>query len=393
MVDRSGQLKLLDLGLSRFREERPTDQNLTTSGVLMGTSNYISPEQCSDSHDVDIRADLYSLGCTLYELLCGHAPFDTPQYATNVMKVLAHLQAAPRPIGEIRTGLPAALAGIVHRLLAKKTEDRFRTPAEVMAALEPFVEGSDIAGLYREIVRIPRDKHDLTLRAKRGTWPIVLAPRPDDLVLLAVEAPNTTVEGLVLIHAAPPESPRSCVGIYSGSVRLRSSLIYMDDGREALLVRSDAQAHVDDCVILAKLSLEGRTLLRNSLLLGHHGRPNRSTVSTANLYCPCEIRGCTVIGTCELWQSPSLITDSNIDCIVRGTSEDRIEYCNLYPTAFSSSSAKPGKGCLGGSPIPGSDHSGLSIATGQSLPDNCLGWRRYRMPIYPSNRRTLPEGV
>ena len=79
------------------------------------------------------------------------------------MKVLAHLQAAPRPIGEIREGLPAALAGIVHRLLAKKTEDRFRTPAEVMAALEPFVEGSDIAGLYREIVRIPRDKHDLTL--------------------------------------------------------------------------------------------------------------------------------------------------------------------------------------------------------------------------------------
>ena len=66
MVDRSGQLKLLDLGLSRFREERPTDQNLTMTGVLMGTCNYISPEQCSDSHDVDIRADLYSLGCTLY---------------------------------------------------------------------------------------------------------------------------------------------------------------------------------------------------------------------------------------------------------------------------------------------------------------------------------------
>ena len=125
MVDRSGQLKLLDLGLSRFREERPTDQNLTMTGVLMGTCNYISPEQCSDSHDVDIRADLYSLGCTLYELLCGHAPFATPEYPTSVKKVLAHLQAAPRPIGEIRTDLPAVLAGIVHRLLAKKAEDRY----------------------------------------------------------------------------------------------------------------------------------------------------------------------------------------------------------------------------------------------------------------------------
>ena len=78
--------------------------------------------------------------------------------------MLAHLQAAPRPIGEIRTDLPAVLAGIVHRLLAKKAEDRYSAPAEVRSALAPFAAGSDIAGLIQRMAAVPQ----ATAAAARG---------------------------------------------------------------------------------------------------------------------------------------------------------------------------------------------------------------------------------
>src|SRR5207253_105655 len=109
---------------------------LTQIGIVMGTPDYIAPEQATDSHLADIRADIYSLGCTLYHLLAGHAPF--PE-GNAVQKVKAHLESTPRPLKDLRPDLPVELIRVIERMMAKDPARRFQTPAEVAAALAPFL--------------------------------------------------------------------------------------------------------------------------------------------------------------------------------------------------------------------------------------------------------------
>ena len=91
MLTTQGHVKLLDLGLALLRGGHREDE-LTASGQTMGTADYMAPEQATDSHHVDIRADIYSLGCTLYSLLAGHAPFSGPEYKGRLDKMSALLQ-------------------------------------------------------------------------------------------------------------------------------------------------------------------------------------------------------------------------------------------------------------------------------------------------------------
>lgn len=135
MLDADGQVKLLDLGLSLLRAESEESTALTVSGTLMGTYDYMSPEQCADSHQVEIRSDLYSLGCTLYEMLVGRAPFHTSEFNSPVAKIAAHLRETPQSIRAIRPEVPKALATILDRLLAKNPADRFASPAELVRSL------------------------------------------------------------------------------------------------------------------------------------------------------------------------------------------------------------------------------------------------------------------
>src|SRR5207253_3483361 len=93
------------------------------------------PEQAKDAHTADIRADIYSLGCTLYDLLAGHAPF--PE-GTVIDKVLAHAERPPKPLTEVRRDVPPALARVVERMMAKDPAKRYQTPAEVATALARF---------------------------------------------------------------------------------------------------------------------------------------------------------------------------------------------------------------------------------------------------------------
>ena len=90
MVDKNGQVKLLDLGLARLQSS-DGGAELTATGQAIGTLDYVAPEQINGSKDVDCRADIYSLGCTLYKLLTGHAPFDCESYPTALAKLNAHI--------------------------------------------------------------------------------------------------------------------------------------------------------------------------------------------------------------------------------------------------------------------------------------------------------------
>jgi formylglycine-generating enzyme required for sulfatase activity/serine/threonine protein kinase len=148
MLDSQGQVKILDLGLAMFQPGQLSGaERITASGQAMGTIDYMAPEQALASRDVDIRADLYSLGCTLYKLLSGHAPFSGPKYQDVVNKLAAHAREPVRPIRKVRADVPAELAAVLDRLLAKDPAARFATPAEVVQVIAPFAAGAKLTPL------------------------------------------------------------------------------------------------------------------------------------------------------------------------------------------------------------------------------------------------------
>ena len=137
MLARDGKravVKVLDFGLAKVVSERAADTGLTGAGQMMGTPDYIAPEQAKDAARADTRADLYSLGCTLYFLLAGRPPF----HGTSLFDVLQkHAHDTPDPI----PGVPPALTAVVNKLMAKRPDDRYPTPAAAAAALKPFYAG------------------------------------------------------------------------------------------------------------------------------------------------------------------------------------------------------------------------------------------------------------
>jgi RND family efflux transporter MFP subunit len=156
MLTRSGEVKLLDLGLARFYAEAASGEEMTGTGQAMGTADYMAPEQASDSRTVDIRADIYSLGCTLYKLLTGQAPFGGPEYRGTLDKLNAHVHQPPPPISQFIANVPEDLSAIIDRLLAKNPADRFPAPAEVAKILEPFCTGANLTDI---ITRASSENH------------------------------------------------------------------------------------------------------------------------------------------------------------------------------------------------------------------------------------------
>jgi DNA-binding response OmpR family regulator/serine/threonine protein kinase len=128
------QVKLTDLGLALlFETVEPANASaLTREGRVVGTADYMAPEQWKNAHKVDIRADLYSLGCTFYYLLTGAIPFPC---AEVMEKMLKHYLDEAKPIEEYAPDVPPSVAAIVRRLMAKKPEDRFQEPIDLADAL------------------------------------------------------------------------------------------------------------------------------------------------------------------------------------------------------------------------------------------------------------------
>lgn len=132
---RWGTVKLFDLGLVllQHHELSPEEQSkLTKTGFTLGTVDYIAPEQVTDAHRVDIRADLYSLGCVFYEMLSGQVPFPDPSPARRLVR---HQTDEPEPIERLRPDLPAEVAEVVRKLMAKQPAERYPTPKECAEVL------------------------------------------------------------------------------------------------------------------------------------------------------------------------------------------------------------------------------------------------------------------
>jgi WD40 repeat protein len=137
LLTTDGTVKVLDLGLARLGQGPEADaaSSMTETGCMVGTPDYMAPEQARDSHTADIRSDLYSLGCTLYYLLAGRVPFPG---GTVTEKMLRHNMDEPTPLEQLRPDVPPDVPAVVRLLMAKRPEDRYQTPAELVKALAPL---------------------------------------------------------------------------------------------------------------------------------------------------------------------------------------------------------------------------------------------------------------
>lgn len=138
LLDRSGTIKILDMGLARLFAAG--DDDLTKrheKDAVLGTADYLAPEQARNSSDVDIRADIYSLGATFFYLLTGRAPFDE---GTITQKLIWHQSRQPESLRNLRPDLPKELEAIVNKMMAKKEVHRYQEPDAIVDVLRPWTD-------------------------------------------------------------------------------------------------------------------------------------------------------------------------------------------------------------------------------------------------------------
>ena len=160
LVTPSGQAKLVDMGLARLHQVERQGDDLTESGMTLGTFDFISPEQACDPRSADVRSDIYSLGCTLYYMLVGRPPFPD---GTMLQKVMRHqADEAPDP-RTLRPDVPEEISRITAKMLAKSPEDRYQLPSELIGDLLMF---ADRAGL-----KTPATRPTVWIaETQRGPW-------------------------------------------------------------------------------------------------------------------------------------------------------------------------------------------------------------------------------
>lgn len=146
MISRTGVVKVLDVGLARLIETEEAPSQLTSDGNILGTVDFMPPEQCDDCHAVDARGDVFALGATLFKLLTGTAPLEQEHTATTLKKLRALAQGEIPKLSS-RGQFPPSLATLVDRMLSATVADRPASAAEVALQLQPFCEQSNLRAL------------------------------------------------------------------------------------------------------------------------------------------------------------------------------------------------------------------------------------------------------
>ena len=188
LMSSNGIVKILDFGLGRLVDEQRSRTGLTKDDEMLGTPDYVAPEQVRDAKSADVRSDIYSLGCTFYFLLAGAPPFA----ADNVLELLAkHETEQPIPIRSLRPEVPANVADLLGRMIAKDPLDRPQSPQDIATALSPHGPSEITAGSSQFLVvdrsasREPDARRILPL-ARVLLSPVVLLPLLTVLISLVV---------------------------------------------------------------------------------------------------------------------------------------------------------------------------------------------------------------
>jgi eukaryotic-like serine/threonine-protein kinase len=166
VVDLTGTVKILDLGLARFFEDDNDNLTIKQRELMLGTVDFLSPEQAINSHGADIRADIYGLAATMYYCLTGQSPMG---HGSMAQKLLWLQSRNPQPIEDFRNDIPAELITVIEKAMEKDPEHRYQTPAELIAALD------DLPMLTGET---GKRSSDITL-TKPAQWGVVRMPTDD----------------------------------------------------------------------------------------------------------------------------------------------------------------------------------------------------------------------
>ncbi len=187
-----GQIKVLDLGLAMLNENLGGGdaKRVTQEGLVLGTPDFLAPEQAQNPLGVDIRADVYALGATLYYLITGRVPYDG---ATPADKLMQHVLAPPPRLLAVKPDAPPALDAVIQWLMAKKPADRPQTPAQAAMALLPFCPAGGGGG---------------PAAAVSGFAPVAYAPAPTPVGPQTTPPPWTAPETAVEVAPVPAEAPR-----------------------------------------------------------------------------------------------------------------------------------------------------------------------------------------
>ncbi len=231
-------VKILDIGLGRelFDEASPNTQDihLTTEGALLGTPDYLSPEQARDARNSDIRADIYSLGCVLYHLLTGRPPFTDKNVMAQMVK---HATAPVTPVRELVPEVSAGLSAAVDKLLAKKADDRPQTPADAAALIAPFLaqpghrpEAAAVLPAFKEwletesAMAMPAEVMKAAVAATPATPPVAMPAPP-------VATPVTTPPTARRAQPAPKSKPMAAPVVVSAPppAEINVELVTMPD--------------------------------------------------------------------------------------------------------------------------------------------------------------------
>jgi serine/threonine protein kinase len=192
LVDTRNVVKVLDMGLARFDNDENASLTRVHDENVLGTADYLAPEQALDSHTVDRRADIYSLGCTLYFLLTGHPPFPEGTLPQRLMK---HQKEEPASIFQERADAPKHLVEICNRMMAKTVEYRFQNGTEVAEALSGWLANGGTSGQTVRMSEKPR-------MPSGGLRP--LAPRRSETTVKTVRDPNRSGEDSNVTQGGQP---------------------------------------------------------------------------------------------------------------------------------------------------------------------------------------------
>ena len=200
LLDYEGQVKILDMGLARIADtvDQQLSTQLTTTGQMMGTVEYMSPEQAEDTRSADVRSDIYSLGCTMYRLMTGQSPFSRE---TIVKTILAHRSAA---IPTINTGCDneTAINQLFQKMVAKKPEQRFQTVTNLLEAIRQL-EDDELSSFEMTMTTSSDSIKDIAVathwdhRSDPGGLPEAIVPDDEieiieDVQVIAPPVVNTT---------------------------------------------------------------------------------------------------------------------------------------------------------------------------------------------------------
>ncbi|MHC4407023.1 MAG: serine/threonine-protein kinase, partial [Planctomycetota bacterium] len=181
LITFDGRVKLIDMGLARLQKTGSSIQDLTASGVTLGTFDYISPEQACDPRNADERSDIYSLGCTLFYMLTGRPPF--PE-GNPLQKLLQHHGLEPPDVREYRPELPDDVARVLRKMMAKEPRRRYQDSAKLTTALVSLAEQIGLApvGAGPAVWAAAREP-EVSFLKRHGIW---LAPVVTLLVIITL---------------------------------------------------------------------------------------------------------------------------------------------------------------------------------------------------------------